>query len=52
MRVLNRGYSEKKKEWKTAEGKAYFVKGPEEGYLRGSVLRAIFTVSYVIFRTG
>ena len=36
VRVLNRGYSEKKKEWKTAEGKAYFVKGPDEGYLKVS----------------
>src|SRR5512140_902919 len=26
VRVLNRGCSEKKKEWKTAEGKAYLVK--------------------------
>jgi lipocalin len=25
VRVLNRGYSEKTKEWKTAEGQAYFV---------------------------
>ena len=31
--MLNRGYSERKKKWKTAEGKAYFVKTPEQGFL-------------------
>ena len=41
VRVLNRGYSEKKQEWKTAEGKAYFVKGPDRRLLEGLVLRAI-----------
>ncbi len=48
VRVLNRGYSEKKKEWKTAEGKAYFVKGPNEGYLKVSFFGPFYG-SYVIF---
>ena len=48
VRVLNRGYSEKKQEWKTAEGKAYFVKGPDEGYLKVSFFGPFYG-SYVIF---
>jgi len=48
LRVLNRGYSEKKQEWKTAEGKAYFVKGPDEGYLKVSFFGPFYG-SYVIF---
>ncbi|QJY41260.1 hypothetical protein HND97_16215 [Vibrio cholerae] len=34
--VLNRGYSEEKGEWKEAEGKAYFVNGSTDGYLKVS----------------
>ena len=49
VRVLNRGYSEKKKEWKTAEGKAYRVKGPDEGYLKVSFFGPFYG-SYVIFQ--
>ena len=49
LRVLNRGYSEKKKEWKTAEGKAYFVKGTDEGYLKVSFFGPFYG-SYVIFQ--
>jgi apolipoprotein D and lipocalin family protein len=47
-RVLNRGYSEKKKEWKSAEGKAYFVKSPEQGYLKVSFFGPFYG-SYVVF---
>ncbi len=36
--VLNRGYSEEKGEWKEAEGKAYFVNGSTDGYLKVSFL--------------
>lgn len=36
VRVLNRGYSEKEKTWKQAEGKAYFVQGTDKGYLKVS----------------
>ena len=48
VRVLNRGYSEKKQEWKTAEGKAFFVKKPDEGYLKVSFFGPFYG-SYVIF---
>jgi apolipoprotein D and lipocalin family protein len=48
VRVLNRGYSEKKKKWKTAEGKAFFVNGPDQGYLRVSFFGPFYG-SYVIF---
>ncbi len=48
VRVLNCGYSEKKKEWKTAEGKAYFVKGTDQGYLKVSFFGPFYG-SYVIF---
>ena len=48
VRVLNRGYSEKKHAWKTAEGKAYFVKDPDQGYLKVSFFGPFYG-SYVIF---
>ncbi len=48
VRVLNRGYSEKKREWQSAEGKAYFVKTPDQGYLKVSFFGPFYG-SYVIF---
>jgi apolipoprotein D and lipocalin family protein len=48
VRVLNRGYSEKKNEWKAAEGKAYFVKTPNQAYLKVSFFGPFYG-SYVIF---
>ena len=48
VRVLNRGYSEKKKEWKSAEGKAYLVKTPDQGYLKVSFFGPFYG-SYVVF---
>ncbi len=48
VRVLNRGYSEKKKEWKSAEGKAFFVKTPDQGYLKVSFFGPFYG-SYVVF---
>lgn len=36
VRVINRGYSDKTQEWKEVEGKAYFVQGPDVGYLKVS----------------
>ncbi len=48
VRVLNRGYSEKKKEWKSAEGKAHSVKTPGQGYLKVSFFGPFYG-SYVIF---
>jgi apolipoprotein D and lipocalin family protein len=34
--VLNRGYVDADRAWKQAQGKAYFVQGPEVGYLKVS----------------
>jgi apolipoprotein D and lipocalin family protein len=36
VRVINRGYSAASKEWKQAEGKAYFVGKPDSGHLKVS----------------
>jgi len=46
--VINRGYSEEKGEWKEAEGKAYFVNSPTDGYLKVSFFGPFYG-SYVVF---
>lgn len=48
VRVINRGYSVEKKKWKQAEGKAYFVKSPDLGYLKVSFFGPFYG-AYVIF---
>jgi apolipoprotein D and lipocalin family protein len=48
VRVLNRGYSSKTDSWKEAEGKAYFVKGSNLGYLKVSFFGPFYG-SYIIF---
>jgi apolipoprotein D and lipocalin family protein len=48
VKVINRGYSQDDAQWKQAEGKAYFVNGPEEGYLKVSFFGPFYG-SYVIF---
>jgi apolipoprotein D and lipocalin family protein len=48
VKVLNRGYSEKEKTWKQAEGKAYFVQGKDKGYLKVSFFGPFYG-SYIIF---
>lgn len=48
VRVLNRGYSVKDSKWKEAEGKAYFVKGPELGYLKVSFFGPFYG-AYIVF---
>jgi apolipoprotein D and lipocalin family protein len=48
VKVLNRGYSEKENKWKEAVGKAYFVKGPDQGFLKVSFFGPFYG-SYVIF---
>lgn len=47
VRVINRGYSDKTQEWKEAEGKAYFVQGPDVGYLKVSFFGPFYG-AYVI----
>lgn len=47
VRVINRGYSDEKHQWKEAEGKAYFVQGPDVGYLKVSFFGPFYG-AYVI----
>ena len=46
--VKNRGYSPAEKTWKEADGKAFFVKEPDVGYLKVSFFGPFYG-SYVIF---
>ncbi len=48
VRVLNRGYSAKDNKWKEAEGKAHFVKGSDQGYLKVSFFGPFYG-SYIVF---
>jgi len=48
VRVLNRGYSLKENTWKEAEGKAYFVKESDQGYLKVSFFGPFYG-SYIVF---
>jgi apolipoprotein D and lipocalin family protein len=46
--VINRGYLADSKAWKEARGKAYFVEGPDKGYLKVSFFGPFYG-SYVVF---
>jgi apolipoprotein D and lipocalin family protein len=48
VRVINRGFSSAENKWKEAEGKAYFVRGQGEGYLKVSFFGPFYG-SYVVF---
>lgn len=48
VRVINRGYSAEKGEWKEAEGKAFFVDEDNKGYLKVSFFGPFYG-SYVVF---
>ena len=48
VRVKNRGFSTQKNEWQEAEGKAFFVRESNEGYLKVSFFGPFYG-SYVIF---
>jgi apolipoprotein D and lipocalin family protein len=48
IKVINRGFSLKENQWREAEGKAYFVDKPNEGYLKVSFFGPFYG-SYVIF---
>jgi len=48
VRVKNRGFSANKNKWEEAEGKAYFVRESDEGYLKVSFFGPFYG-SYVIF---
>ena len=47
VRVLNRGYRADTKEWKEAEGKAYFVDATDVGYLKVSFFGPFYG-SYIV----
>lgn len=47
IRVINRGYSAKENKWKEAEGRAYFVNRPDQGFLKVSFFGPFYG-SYVI----
>ena len=47
VRVLNRGYSEQKKKWQEAEGKASFVGRTDQGHLKVSFFGPFYG-SYII----
>jgi apolipoprotein D and lipocalin family protein len=47
VKVLNRGYSSKDNAWKEAEGKAFFVNGPDQGYLKVSFFGPFYG-SYIV----
>ena len=48
VRVFNRGYSPKENTWKEVEGKAYFVEGSDQGYLKVSFFGPFYG-SYIVF---
>ena len=48
LKVVNRGFSAADGAWKEAEGRAVFVRDPDEGYLKVSFFGP-FYASYVIF---
>lgn len=48
VRVVNRGFSTSKNEWKEVEGKAYFVRKKDEGYLKVTFFWPFYG-SYVVF---
>ncbi len=48
IRVINRGYNAEKGEWEQAEGKAYFVRSQDQGYLKVSFFGPFYG-AYVVF---
>jgi len=50
VKVLNKGYKTQEKEWSEAEGKAYFVKSPNEGFLKVSFFGPFYG-SYIVMDT-
>ena len=48
IRVINRGYDAHKQQWKEAEGKAYFVNGADQGYLKVSFFGPFYG-AYIVF---
>jgi apolipoprotein D and lipocalin family protein len=50
VKVLNKGYRTEEKEWNEAEGKAYFVQSPDQGFLKVSFFGPFYG-SYIVMDT-
>lgn len=48
VQVINRGFNRKEQQWQEAQGKAYFVQSPSQGYLKVSFFGPFYG-SYVVF---
>jgi len=48
VRVINRGFSDENGAWEESEGKAYFVKEPDKGFLKVSFFGPFYG-SYIVF---
>ena len=48
VKVVNKGFSAADNKWKEAEGKAYFVGSPQEGYLKVSFFGPFYG-AYIVF---
>jgi len=48
VKVLNRGFNAETRQWEDAEGKAYFVRNPDQGYLKVSFFGPFYG-AYIIF---
>lgn len=48
VKVINKGFSATENKWKKAEGKAYFVRDPQQGYLKVSFFGPFYG-AYVVF---
>ncbi len=48
VRVINSGYSAVSNKWKQAQGKAYFVRGSDQGYLKVSFFGPFYG-AYIVF---
>ncbi len=48
VRVVNKGFSATENKWKEAEGKAYFVSDPQQGYLKVSFFGPFYG-AYIVF---
>ncbi|MBS0425139.1 MAG: lipocalin family protein [Proteobacteria bacterium] len=48
VKVVNKGFSTTDNKWKEAEGKAYFVGSPQEGYLKVSFFGPFYG-AYIVF---
>lgn len=49
IRVINKGYLPEEQQWKTAEGKAYFVNEKDQGFLKVSFFGPFYG-AYMVFK--